>query len=823
MNPTDTATPDLFDTLPPPPAVAGPRSGIPAVPPAPTFDDGNALPLDAYAERAYLAYAMSVVRGRALPQVEDGLKPVQRRILHAMNEMRLAASAKHVKSARVVGDVIGKYHPHGDSSIYDAMVRVAQDFTLRYPLIDGQGNFGSRDGDGAAAMRYTECRLEPIAELLLAEIDRGTVDFLPNYDGSTREPQLLPARLPFVLLNGASGIAVGMATEIPPHNLREVAEAVRLLIRKPTASLDDVLGVLPAPDFPGGGQIISAPADIHALYAGGRGSLRMRARWKVEELARGQWRIVVHELPHGVSVAQVLSEIEALTNPQPRAGKKDVSQEQKNLRTLVLGVLDTVRDESSDQQAVRIVLEPKSSRLGQEEFMAVLLAHTSLEANVPVNLTMMGLYGEQGGRPRQKSLLQILHEWIAFRFVTVERRSRHRLGEVERRIHILEGRMLVFLRIEEVIRCIREADEPKPELMARFSLSEAQAEDILEIRLRQLARLEGFKIEKELGELRDEQGQLLTLLDSRQEMTRLIQKEVAEDAKRFGDARRTLIEAVAATSRSEIAVADEPATVIVSKNGWVRCRQGHGIDPNGITYKTGDTAGWVLETRTLWPLVIIDSLGRSYSLRVADLPGGRGDGVPLTTMLDFQEGGKPAQVLSDAPQVICLVASSGGYGFLAQLSDMISRNKAGKAFLALEGDEKPLPPQKVPERTQSAGDAPPTQPAADEAMPMAGAAALRVVALSQGGRLLLFPLGELKLMARGRGLRLIDLGKGDQLIATALVGDQPFTVLGSGRGGKPAKTTLDPRAQRVFHGNRARRGQAIPGNLKPMALATGIK
>lgn len=375
-------TPDLFeadasDALPP------------TVPPAPTFMEDDALPLDAYAERAYLAYAMSVVKSRALPQVEDGLKPVQRRILHAMNEMRLAATAKHVKSARVVGDVIGKFHPHGDVSVYDAMVRVAQDFSLRYPLVDGQGNFGSRDGDGAAAMRYTECRLTPIAELLLAEVDRGTVDFVPNYDGTMTEPALLPARLPFVLLNGASGIAVGMATEIPPHNLREVAEALKLVIRKPTAQLDEVLAVLPGPDFPGGGQIISPPADIRAAYAAGRGSIRMRCRWRIEELARGQWRVIVHELPHGVSTAQVLSEIEAVTNPQPRPGKKDVSQEQKNLKQAMLGVLDAVRDESSDKEPVRIVLEPRSSRVPQDEFMAVLLARTSLEANVPVNFTIL--------------------------------------------------------------------------------------------------------------------------------------------------------------------------------------------------------------------------------------------------------------------------------------------------------------------------------------------------------------------------------------------------------------------------------------------------
>jgi topoisomerase-4 subunit A len=774
----NTDHPDLFDAPPPAP---------PAAPPA-AEDDGSTLPLDTYAERAYLAYAMSVVRARALPQVEDGLKPVQRRILHAMNEMRLAASAKHVKSARVVGDVIGKYHPHGDTSVYDAMVRVAQDFTLRYPLVDGQGNFGSRDGDGAAAMRYTECRLTPFADLLLGEIDRGTVDFIANYDGSMTEPQLMPARLPVVLLNGASGIAVGMATEIPPHNLREVADAARLLIRKPEAVLEEVLAVLPGPDFPGGGQLITTPADIRDAYANGRGSLRMRARWRIEELARGQWRVIVYELPHGVSVAQVLSEIEALTNPQPRTGKKDVSQEQKNLKALVLGVLDSVRDESSDQQAVRIMLEPKSSRIPQDEFMAVLLAHTSLESSVSVNLTMVG----RDGRPQQKNLLTILREWIDFRFATVERRTRHRLAEVLRRVHILEGRMTVFLRIEEVIKCIRESDEPKPDLMARFGLTEIQAEDILEIRLRQLARLEGIRIEKELGELRVEHGQLTKLLDSRHEMTKLIQKEIADDAKRFGDERRTLLEAVTPISQGEIAVPDEPVTVIISKNGWVRSRQGHGIDPAGITYKTGDFPWLVAEARTVWPLILIDSNGRSYSVKVSDLPGGRGDGAPLNTMIDLQDGGKLAQALTAPPEAKYLVAGTQGYGFVASVADMVSRNKAGKAFLSLEKSEAPLPP------TPAIGDS--------------------VAVLTRAGRLLIFALAELKEMGKGKGLMLIDLVKNDEVVGVVANSGRTLLIAGSGRGGKATQQALDARAQAGYKAARARRGQEVPLKFKPLSL-----
>jgi topoisomerase-4 subunit A len=823
MTPVTPDTPDLFsednNSKSSSPAADNPElaDAPPAVPPAPTCgpevddpDDGSSLALNKYAERAYLAYAMSVVRSRALPQVEDGLKPVQRRILFAMNEMRLASTAKHVKSARVVGDVIGKYHPHGDTSVYDAMVRVAQDFSLRYPLVDGQGNFGSRDGDGAAAMRYTECRLTPIAELLLAEIDRGTVDFLPNYDGAFSEPRLLPARLPFVLLNGASGIAVGMATEIPPHNLREVAEAAKLLIRKPNATLEEVLEVLPGPDFPGGGQLISRRNDIRDAYVNGRGSLRMRARWSIDELARGQWRVIINQLPHGVSTAHVLSEIEALTNPQPRAGKKEVSQEQKNLKALVLGVLDSVRDESSEEAPIRIVLEPKTSKIAQDEFMAVLLAHTSLESNVSVNMTMVGI----DGRPTQKTLLNILSEWVSFRFTTVERRTRHRLSEVERRIHILEGRMTVFLRIEEVIRCIRESDEPKPALIAEFGLTEIQAEDILEIRLRQLARLEGIRIERELGELRIELGQLTTLLDDRKEMTKLILKEITEDAKKFGDDRRTLIEEVASVAAAEVSVPDEPVTVIVSKNGWVRTRQGHGIDAATISYKTGDFPFYVAETRTIWPLVILDNHGRAYSVRVADLPGGRGDGAPISTLIDFQEGGELVQALTAAPDTSYLVAGSGGCGFIASVADMVGRNKAGKGFLSLEKGESPLPPAPVLRQVGAGG----TANAAAAAAPATISPNTAVAVLASSGRLLLFPLTELKVMAKGKGLTLIDLAKGDELVGVAVTTHQTLVITGTGRGGKMVSHTLSTKEQADYRGSRARRGHEIPFKIKPVSI-----
>jgi topoisomerase-4 subunit A len=599
----------------------------------------------------------------------------------------------------------------------------------------------------------------------------------------------MPARLPFVLLNGASGIAVGMATEIPPHNLREVAEAVKLLIKKPEAALEEVLPLLPGPDFPGGGQLISSPEDIRDAYASGRGSLRMRARWRIEDLARGQWRVIIEELPHGVSTANVLSEIEAITNPQPRAGKKDVSQEQKNLKQVMLGVLDSVRDESSDKAPVRIVLEPRTSKIPQDEFMAVLLAHTSLESSVSVNMTMIG----RDGRPMQKPLLTVLHEWIEFRHVTVERRSAHRLNEVERRLHILEGRLAVFLQIEKVIRCIRESDEPKADLMARFKLTEIQAEDILEIRLRQLARLEGIKIEKERGELRDEEAGLRKILGDRKELTKLVVKEITEDAKKYGDDRRTLIEAEAATATAEVAIPDEPVTVIVSQNGWVRARQGHGIDPNTISYKAGDYPYLVAESRTVWPLVIVDTQGRAYSVRVADLPGGRGDGVPLTTLIEFQDGAKLAQALTDTPEAQYVFAGTGGYGFIAGIADLVSRNRAGKAFMSLDKGEKPVKPAKV-----SGGGT--------------------LAAISQSGRLLVFPLDELKVMAKGRGLIIQDIGPKDELVGVA-VGDKAFTISGAGRAGKATEWPVSGKELTAYRGSRARKGQPIPARLKPSGIS----
>ena len=548
-------------------------------------DDGEQLTLAHFASHAYLEYAMSVVKGRALPAIGDGQKPVQRRILFDMHEMGLGRpEAKTVKSARVVGDVLGKYHPHGDTAAYEAMVRMAQDFNMRYPLVLGQGNFGSRDGDGAAAMRYTEARLTKISRLLLDEIDEGTVDFVPNYDGAFKEPQMLPARLPFVLLNGSSGIAVGMATEIPSHNIKEVAAACLMLLDNPQATLDEVLSVLPAPDFPMGGQLISKKEDIREAYRSGRGTLKVRARYTFEEMQRGHWRLIVTELPPNTSAQRVLNEVGEITNPKIRPGKKALTSEQQQAKAAMLALLDTVRDESDKETPTRLVFEPKTKNVDRQEFVNALLAQTSLECNVSMNLVMVG----SDGKPRQKSLMDILNEWLSFRVQTVRRRTQFRLEKTLERIHIMEGRHLVYLNLDEVIAIIREADDPKEALMARFPLSEIQAEDILEIRLRQLARLVGIKIEAELAELNKTKSSLERLLGSEKLLRNLVAKEISQDAAEFGDERRTLVEEA---SRAEMTqtVVDEPVTVVISQKGYVRSRTGHGHDATVMTYKMGDS------------------------------------------------------------------------------------------------------------------------------------------------------------------------------------------------------------------------------------------
>jgi len=755
-----------------------------------TFD-GESISLADFAERAYLDYAVSVVKGRALPDLCDGLKPVQRRILFAMDRMSLAASAKPVKSARVVGDVLGKYHPHGDQSAYDALVRLAQGFTVRYPLIDGQGNFGSRDGDGAAAMRYTEARLTRFAELLLSEIDEGTVDFGPNYDGCEKEPLILPARIPNLLINGSSGIAVGMATEIPSHNLREVAAAALALLESPGLSMQDILRHLPGPDFPGGGQLISSREEIAAAYSSGRGSLKMRARWKIEDLARGQWQLVVTELPHGVSSQKVLEEIEELTNPKVKTGKKSLSPEQQQTKQLVLGQLESVRDESGKDAAVRLVFEPRSARLDRDEFATLLLAHTSLQSSVPMNLVAVDF----DGRPRALSLMDMLTQWVEFRLQTVRRRSAFRLQQAEKRIHILEGRTIALAHIDAVIQVIRESDEPKPALMSRFGLSEVQAEDILEIRLRQLARLEAIKIEKELADLREQAERLRHLLDNEKALKKAVGKEIAEDAKTYGDPRRTLIKEEARAT-IDVPVLDEPVTVVVSVNGWVRTRQGHGHDPEGFGFKTGDALYATFECRTVDTLVALSNTGRSYSVGVSSLPGGRGDGTPMTSMVELESGGRLVSFCAGAPTTPLVVGTAQGQGFLTRLEGLVGRNRSGKQFMTLDAGDEP------------------------SVLRVLAATDGALAALTAQGRLLIFGRDEVKeLPAGGRGVSLIEMdGPSDRLVDLVVVPDAGLVVRGEGRAGKTSEQLLSRDALLPFVGKRARKGKPLGLKFKPRSL-----
>ena len=773
-------------------------------PELPTADNDGDIALGHYAQRAYLEYALSVVKGRALPDVCDGQKPVQRRILYSMSRMGLGFSgpnnntgAKPVKCARVVGDVLGRYHPHGDSAAYEALVRMAQDFAQRYPLIDGQGNFGSRDGDGAAAMRYTEARLAKITSLLLDEIDEGTVDFQPNYDGSTEEPKQLPARLPFALLNGASGIAVGMATEIPSHNLREVADACVALIKSPKLSDDELLQILPGPDYPGGGQIISSASDIADAYRTGRGSLKVRARWVIEDLARGQWQLVVNELPPGVSSQRVLEEIEELTNPKVKTGKKALSAEQTQLKATVLAVLDVVRDESSKDAPVRLVFEPKTRTIEQQELITTLLAHTSLETSSSINLTMVGI----DGRPVPKSLREMLTEWIEFRSATVLRRSQHRLNKVLDRIHILEGRQLVLLNIDEVIAIIRQSDEPKQALMARFKLSERQAEDILEIRLRQLARLEAIKIEQELKELRDEQAKLEDIVGNPSALRRLMVKEIEADAKTFADPRRTLIQEEK-KAVAEVKVIDEPVTVVVSEKGWVRARTGHGHEASAFAFKSGDGLYGTFECRTVDTFIAFGSNGRIYSVPVSALPGARGDGQPVTTLVDLEAGTQLLHYVAGPAGATYLLSSSGGYGFMANIEHMISRNKGGKAFITVGEGETVCRPSPA----SGGSGAQPVVPAT------------HVACASTGGRFLTFDLSELKAMEKGgRGLMLIDLEAKDTLAGAAAY-TRSVRIEGMGRGGKVREETLEIRSLNNAKAARAKKGKVADLGFKPTAV-----
>ena len=747
----------------------------------------EAAPIERHASQAYLGYAVSTVKARALPEIADGLKPVQRRILYAMGD---ANSPGYVKCARYVGEVLGKYHPHGDTSTYEAMVHLAQPFSMRYPLIDGQGNFGSRDGDSAAAYRYTEAKLSRYAELLLGEINEGTVDFAKNYDGKFDEPVLLPARLPFGLLNGSFGIPVGFSTRIPSHNLREVAEAAAHVIKHPRAKLSEILELLPGPDFPGGGQIISPKAEIREAYETGRGSLVLRAKWDKEPLARGQWRIVVTELPHGVSVRQVMEEIEAIANPKPSGNRKEVSQEQKRFKQFILDQVEAVRDESDRKSKLRLVIEPRSSRQDAEELMATLLVHTSLETRYPVNFTWLGL----DGLPDTKDIVTVLREWGEFRLATVRRRTEHRLARVEERHEIVMGRLLAYVKIEEIIKLIRSCEdqaEAKSRLRERFRFSERQAEDIVNLRLGQLTKLDGVKLNEERKTLEAERKGLKEILGDEKVLKKLVVKELEQDSKAYGDARRTLIKAEE-RAQVERTVLEEPITVILSRKGWVRARSGHGVDMGAVGFKDGDQRYLELECKTTDTLTVLASGGKAFSVDAAALPSGRGDGAPMNTLVN--SGSDDIVWLGlGAPDAGLLMSNTAGNGFLCKLGDLASKTRQGKDFMSVPEGSKALPPVFV------------------------GKESSQLAALSSDARLLVFPLEELPTRPNGGvGVQILALPDKITLAGVAVTDGSSLTVSGFKRTRKTA--IIEKKDLQEYLGKRAQRGRVCDVGFRPDRL-----
>jgi len=727
------------------------------------------IPLKEYAERAYLDYSMYVVLDRALPFIGDGLKPVQRRIVYAMSDLGLAATAKHRKSALTVGEVLGKYHPHGDSACYEALVLMAQPFSYRYPLIDGQGNFGStEDPKSFAAMRYTESKLTPIAELLLAEVDQGTVDFTPNYDGTQQEPSWLPARVPHVFLNGSTGIAVGMATDIPPHNLREVVAACIHVLDEPSASVADLCELVKGPDFPTAAEIITPKNEIAAMYATGTGSVRCRAIYTKED-----GNVVVTALPHQVSPSKVLQQIDALAK-----AKK-------------LPMLEDYRDESDHENPIRLVLFPRSNRVDVDEMMTHLFATTDLEKSYRINLNMIGL----DGKPQVKNLKQIVAEWLRFRQETVTKRLQHRLAKVERRLHLLEGLRIAYLNLDAVIRVIRTEDEPKPALMKRFKLSEEQTDYILETRLRQLARLEEMKINGERDVLEEERARIDVTLKSKSRLKTLIKEELREDAKKYGDARRSpLIEREAAQALDETAlVASEPITVVLSTKGWVRAAKGHDVDATELGYREGDKFLQAAQGRTTQQAAFIDSTGRSYSTPAHTLPSARGNGEPLTGRFTPPAGARfDAVAIADASTKL-VIASDRGYGFVTRFEALLANKKAGKQLLTVEKDARVLAPALV---ADSARD--------------------RIVVVTTAGHLLMFSVADLPELDKGKGNKLIEIPKaklsgGERVAGIAVVaeGKGEVTLYAGQR-----KLTLKWSDLVEYGGARAQRGALLPRGLQ---------
>ncbi len=725
------------------------------------------MPLRTFTEKAYLNYSMYVIMDRALPFIGDGLKPVQRRIVYAMSELGLNAAAKFKKSARTVGDVLGKFHPHGDSACYEAMVLMAQPFSYRYPLVDGQGNWGAPDDPKSfAAMRYTESRLSKISEILLTELGQGTVDFQPNFDGTLEEPQYLPARLPHILLNGTTGIAVGMATDIPPHNINEVADAAVLLLDNPKAGLDDVLNIIQGPDFPTEAEIISPKDDIRKMYETGRGSIKMRATWHKED-----GEIIISALPHQSSPSKIIAQI-----AEQMTAKK-------------LPMVEDIRDEADYENPVRIVLVPRSNRVDTDALMAHLFATTDLEKSYRVNMNMIGL----DHKPAVKGLLQVLTEWLTFRRTTVTRRLQHRLDKVLARLHILDGLMIAFLNIDEVIEIIRTEDEPKQVLMARFNLSDEQAEAILNLRLRHLAKLEEHQLQAEKDKLEEERSNLELILGSERRLNTLIKKEIQEDAKKYASPRMSQLverEEAKAISESEMTPA-EPVTVILSEMGWVRCAKGHDIDPAGLSYKAGDKYLAHACGKSNQSVIFIDSTGRSYALDPLSLPSARSQGEPLTGKLTLPAGATIEQVIMEPEKQELLMASDAGYGFICKFEDLIARNKAGKALISLPENAKVLKPEKLSE------------------------SASLLVSLTSAGRMLIFPVRDLPALSKGKGNKIISIpaanakARSELLVKLFLISEQASLEFHSGK----RKITLKPEDLQKFRAERGRKGSQLPRGL----------
>jgi topoisomerase-4 subunit A len=729
------------------------------------FEGIERLPLRTFTEKAYLDYSMYVILDRALPHIGDGLKPVQRRIVYAMSELGLSAASKHKKSARTIGDVIGKFHPHGDSAAYEAMVLMAQSFSYRYPLVDGQGNFGSPDEPKSfAAMRYTESRLTRYAALLLSELGQGTVEWQPNFDGTLEEPVLLPARVPNVLLNGATGIAVGMATDIPPHNLREVVNACVLLLDEPQSTLGDLCKKIKGPDFPTGGEIITPAAEIRQMYKSGNGSVRARAVFEIED-----GEIVITQLPYQVSGSRVQEQVAA----QIQAKK--------------LPMVDTIRDESDHEHPTRIVIVPRSNRVDTEQLMAHLFATTDLERTYRVNLNIIGL----DGKPKVMDLKGLLEEWLQFRSDTVTRRINWRLEKVRARLHILDGLLAVYLNLDEVIRIIRREDEPKPVLMQRFKLSDLQAEAILETKLRHLAKLEEMKIKGEQDELKAEEEELDKIVRSKARLKKLIREELLAAAEEFGDDRRSRIverAAAQAIDESEL-VTSEPITVVLSQRGWVRAAKGHDLDPVSLSYKTGDAFQAAARGRSTQLAVFLDSTGRAYSLVAHSLPSARGQGEPLSGRLDPPEGATFAGVLLGEPDDRWVIASDAGYGFVVKLGELHSRNRAGKAVLKVPDGSGVLAPAQI----------------------LAGDDSLLCV-VSTEGKMLAFPVKDLPELPRGKGNKMFGLSskkvasREEYLAAMAIVAPDQSLIVHCGE----RKMTLKFTELKDYRGERAQRGAVLP-------------